>query len=57
MSVVDVLRTKKEAAEQLGVSVRTIERKISEGGIKFVHIGSLIRIAHSELDRIKQEGL
>ena len=38
-----MLLSKKELAKYLGVSTKTIERKINEGLIPFFKIGSVIR--------------
>jgi excisionase family DNA binding protein len=44
-----LLLTKSEAAEQLGVSVRTIERLISAGRLPLVHVGGAARVRVADL--------
>ena len=44
-----LLRTKTEAAEQLGVSVRTIERLISAGRLPLVHVEGAARVRVADL--------
>jgi excisionase family DNA binding protein len=45
-----LLLTKGEAAEQLGVSVRTIERLVAAGQLPLVHIESAARFRVSDLE-------
>ena len=42
-------RRKSEAAEQLGVSLRTIERLISAGRLPVVHVGGAARVRVADL--------
>jgi excisionase family DNA binding protein len=44
-----LLLTKSEAAEQLGVSLRTIERLISAGRLPLVHVGAAARVRAADL--------
>ena len=44
-----LLLTKGEAAEQLGVSVRTIERLISAGRLPLVHVEGAARVRVADL--------
>jgi excisionase family DNA binding protein len=44
-----LLITKSEAAEQLGVSVRTIERLISAGRLPLVHVEGAARVRVADL--------
>jgi excisionase family DNA binding protein len=41
--------TKSEAAEQLGVSLRSIERLISAGRLPLVHVGAAARVRAADL--------
>jgi excisionase family DNA binding protein len=44
-----LLLTKSEAAEQLGVSLRTIERLISAGHLPLVHVAGAARVRVADL--------
>ena len=44
-----LLLTKSEAAEQLGVSVRTLERLISAGRLPLVHVEGAARVRVADL--------
>ena len=44
-----LLITKSEAAEQLGVSVRTIERLITSGRLPLVHVEGAARVRVADL--------
>jgi excisionase family DNA binding protein len=44
-----LLLTKSEAAEQLGVSLRTVERLISAGQLQLVHVGGAARVRVADL--------
>jgi excisionase family DNA binding protein len=44
-----LLLTKSEAATQLGVSLRTIERLIAAGRLPLVHVGSAARVRVADL--------
>jgi excisionase family DNA binding protein len=44
-----LLLTKSEAAEQLGVSLRTIERLISTGRLPLVHVAGAARVRVADL--------
>jgi excisionase family DNA binding protein len=44
-----LLITKSEAAEQLGVSLRTIERLISAGRLPLVHVEGAARVRLADL--------
>ena len=50
------LLSPKQFAERLSLSRWTVYGWISEGRIKSVKIGRLVRIPQSEVDRIVQEG-
>jgi excisionase family DNA binding protein len=45
-----LLITKAEAAEQLGVSVRTVERLIAAGGLPLVHVEGAARLRVADLE-------
>ncbi len=49
-----LLLTKREAAEQLGVSLRTIERLISAGRLPLVHIEGAARVRVADLETYVQ---
>jgi excisionase family DNA binding protein len=49
-----LLFTKREAAEQLGVSLRTIERLISAGRLPLVHVEGAARVRVSDLEAYVQ---
>jgi excisionase family DNA binding protein len=46
----NVLRTKVETAEALGVSTQTIGRLTYEGKLPYVKIGTAVRIRQSDID-------
>lgn len=46
-----LLLTKREAAEQLGVSLRTIERLISSGRLPLVHVEGAARVRVADLEK------
>ena len=52
----DRFLTPKQFADRLSISRWTVYAWISEGRIKSVKLGRLVRIPESELDRIVQEG-
>ena len=45
------LRTKKETAEPLRISIRSLDRLRSEGKIKSVKVRSAVRITEAEIER------
>jgi excisionase family DNA binding protein len=45
-----LLITKAEAAEQLGISVRTVERLISAGRLPLVHVEGAARLRVADLE-------
>jgi excisionase family DNA binding protein len=49
-----LLITKSDAAEQLGVSLRTIERLISAGRLPLVHVEGAARVRVSDLEAYVQ---
>jgi excisionase family DNA binding protein len=49
-----LLITKREAAEQLGVSLRTIERLISAGRLPLVHVEGAARVRVADLEAYVQ---
>jgi excisionase family DNA binding protein len=49
-----LLITKSEAAEQLGISLRTIERLISSGRLPLVHVEGAARVRVSDLEAYVQ---
>lgn len=55
--MVEKMYSKKEVAELLGVTVRTIENYINAGLITGVRIGSRWRFPESEIERIQTEGI
>ena len=55
--MVEKMYSKKEVAELLGVTVRTIENYINAGLITGVRIGSRWRFPESEIARIQTEGI
>ena len=50
-----LLITKSEAAEQLGVSLRTLERLISSGRLPLVHLEGAARVRVSDLEAFVQD--
>ena len=46
-----LLYRKREAAQIIGVSVRTLEYRIARGEIKTIHKGKLVRIHRRELEK------
>ena len=53
----DPLLSKKQAASQIGVSVRTLERAIAAGAIDRVRVLSRVLIRSSVVERIQNDGL
>ncbi len=53
----DRFLTPRQFADRLSISRWTVYAWISEGKIKSVKIGRLVRIPESEVERIVQEGL
>jgi excisionase family DNA binding protein len=51
-----LLLTKSEAAEQLGVSLRTIERLISAGRLPLVHVAGAARVRVADLGAYVRSG-
>ena len=49
--IVNKLKTKKEAAEILAVSERTIDRLVSEGRLRAVKVRGAVRFTDTELER------
>jgi excisionase family DNA binding protein len=49
-----LLITKREAAEQLGVSVRTVERLAASGRLPLVHIERLARFRPTDVEAFVQ---
>lgn len=49
-----LLITKSDAAEQLGVSLRTIERLISSGRLPLVHVEGAARVRVTDLEAYVQ---
>jgi excisionase family DNA binding protein len=47
-----MLLSKKELAKSLGVSTKTIERKINEGLIPYYKIGSVIRFDENSINEL-----
>jgi len=45
-----MLLSKKELAKYLGVSIKTIERKVNEGILPFYKIGSVIRFDENSIN-------
>ena len=54
---ISTLLTPQQFADRLAISRWTVYAWISEGRIKSVKIGRLVRIPESEVDRIVQEGV
>ena len=52
-----VMLSPKEFADRLSISRWTVYAWISEGRIKSVKVGRLVRIAESELARIVSQGM
>ena len=52
----DRFLTPQQFADRLSISRWTVYAWISEGRIKSVKIGRLVRVPESEVDRIVQEG-
>jgi len=42
--------SKKQAAEKLGISTKTLERKIADGSIPFYKIGKRVLLDQNDLD-------
>jgi excisionase family DNA binding protein len=53
----DRLVTKKQAAERLAVSTRTIDRLVALGQLEKVFVGPSPRLRKSDIDRIVDQGL
>ena len=53
---IEKLYTKAEAAEQLNVPVRFIERCVSQGRVRFIRLGRHIRIPESALAELLTVG-
>jgi excisionase family DNA binding protein len=53
---IEPLYTKPEAAELLNVSVRFVSRCVFERRIRFVKVGGLIRIPHSAIVELLDQG-
>ncbi|MEN1679523.1 MAG: helix-turn-helix domain-containing protein [Planctomycetota bacterium] len=51
------LLRRREAADRLRVSVRTVDHWIATGKLGSTRLGRLVRIHPSELDRIAREGV
>ena len=47
-----MLLSKKELAKRLGVSTKTIERKINEGLIPYYKIGSVLRFDENSINEL-----
>lgn len=56
MSVLDLLKIV-EAAQELRVSRRTIERRIADGSLAATKVRGVVRIPRSELERFILDGL
>lgn len=46
----DPLLTKRDVAELLGISIRTVDKWVSRREIPFVRVGSLVRFERSAID-------
>lgn len=46
-----------DAARQLGVSRRTLERRIADGAIRAIRVGARVLLPDSEVRRIAEYGL
>lgn len=46
-----------EAARQLGVSRRTLERRIADGSVRCIRVGARVLLPDSEVRRIAEYGL
>ena len=51
------LLTRRESADRLGCSERTIDNRIRAGSLRAVRNGRLVRIPVSEIERAEQEGI
>jgi excisionase family DNA binding protein len=49
-----LLLTKPEAAERLGVSIRTVERLVAGGRLPQLHVGRAVRLRVSDLEAYVQ---
>ena len=52
----DPILSKRQAAAYLGVSTRTIERRIADGSLRWLRLGQLVKLRLSDLDRLLKEG-
>ena len=48
------LMTKREAAQILNVSPRTVNRLVAAGRLKAVKVGNIFRVDPAEIERFKQ---
>lgn len=55
--MVEKMFSKKEVAELLGVTTRTIDNYLSSGIIQGIQIGNRWRFPESEIERIQSEGI
>jgi excisionase family DNA binding protein len=49
-----MLLSKKQLAKELGVSTKTIERKMNEGILPFIKIGSVVRFDENSINTLLQ---
>ena len=56
LTAIEKLYTKTEAAEQLNVPVRFVERCVSQRRLRFVRVGRYIRIPESALAELLTAG-
>ena len=54
---VDKLLRKKQAAERLAISTRTLDRMVHQGLIVKVYVGNAPRFRESEIDSIVENGI
>ena len=57
MNMIEKFYSKKEVAELLGVTVRTIENYMKAGQISGIQVGNRWRFPESEVERIQKEGI
>ena len=50
------LLSKKEVAETLSVSVRSVERLVARGVLKKIKVGGCVRFRSSELEKLIETG-
>jgi excisionase family DNA binding protein len=52
-----LLLKREEAAELLGMGVRTLDAHVRQGHVQAVYLGRLVRFDRAELERVAREGI